>query len=141
MKQIFLSAFIFFSSLLFCQNTTGFNLQKNNSQQGYVLFAPLHSTTTYLIDKCGRQVHNWKSAYKPGQSVYLLPNEDLLRTAKDTTNVLKAGAELNDLTGTINLSGTIHFPTQQNVSTTIFVRFRTATFLYWFGKKNRSKTH
>ncbi|RZJ32915.1 MAG: hypothetical protein EOO51_15340, partial [Flavobacterium sp.] len=33
---------------------------------GYVLFAPLMSTTTYLIDKCGRQVKTWNSAYKPG---------------------------------------------------------------------------
>jgi hypothetical protein len=51
---------------------------------GYILFAPLHSRTTYLIDRCGREVHSWKSKYKPAQSVYLLPDGNLLRSCNDS---------------------------------------------------------
>src|SRR5687767_2842812 len=53
---------------------------------GYVLFAPTPSTTTYLIDKCGRIAHTWLNTHQPGQSVYLLPDGTLLRTAQDTAN-------------------------------------------------------
>ena len=48
--------------------------------EGYVLFAPLPSFNTYLIDKCGREVHQWNSAYRPGDAVYLLDDGTLLRT-------------------------------------------------------------
>lgn len=58
------------------------------STEGYVLFAPLHSKITYLIDKCGKLVHSWTSDYTPSQSVYLLPNGNLLRSGNDTTNYL-----------------------------------------------------
>jgi hypothetical protein len=52
---------------------------------GYILFSPLGSKTTYLIDKCGRQVHSWQSTYRPGLSVYLLPDGSILRTGQTTT--------------------------------------------------------
>lgn len=45
---------------------------------GYTLFAPKHHTLIYLIDNQGRAVHQWKSQYEPGQSVYLLENGHLL---------------------------------------------------------------
>jgi hypothetical protein len=50
---------------------------------GYVLFSPLLSTATYLIDKQGRVVHAWDSDFAPGASVYLLDNGHLLRPARD----------------------------------------------------------
>ncbi|MCP4135589.1 MAG: arylsulfotransferase [bacterium] len=49
--------------------------------EGYTLFAPMNSTTTYLIDINGTVVHSWESNYRPGLSVYLLENGNLLRTA------------------------------------------------------------
>ncbi len=45
---------------------------------GYTLFAPKHHTLIYLMDNDGRAVHQWKSQYEPGQSVYLLENGHLL---------------------------------------------------------------
>lgn len=89
-NRLFL-AFTFYAILSFSQNRTGFVEQTTGSMQGYVLFAPLHSKITYLIDKCGKQVHSWKSAYHPGQSVYLLANGDLLRTANDSNKTFKGG--------------------------------------------------
>jgi len=48
---------------------------------GYTLFAPLFSKTTYLIDMQGRVVHTWECEFPPGLSAYLLENGHLLRTA------------------------------------------------------------
>ena len=48
--------------------------------EGYTLFTPLHSTTTYLVNLKGDVVHTWASDAPPGQSVYLLENGNLLRT-------------------------------------------------------------
>ncbi len=45
----------------------------------YTLFSPMQSTETYLIDKQGTTVHTWSSSYRPGLSVYLLDNGELLR--------------------------------------------------------------
>lgn len=49
---------------------------------GYVLLAPLLSTTTYLVDRAGKVVKTWESAYPPGVSAHLLDNGNLLRTAR-----------------------------------------------------------
>jgi len=46
---------------------------------GYALFSPNMSKTTYLIDMEGQIVHEWKSDYTPGRYATLLPNGNLLR--------------------------------------------------------------
>lgn len=45
---------------------------------GYVLFSPLQSPTTFLIDTAGTTVHRWESPHPP-LSVYLLEDGTLLR--------------------------------------------------------------
>jgi hypothetical protein len=57
------------------------------NEDGYILFTPLSSDTTFLINKCGQRIHEWYSQYTPGLSVYLLPNGHLLKTGTydDTT--------------------------------------------------------
>lgn len=62
-----------------------------STDDGYVLFAPVPATTTYLLDKCGRQVHSWPSQYRPGQSVYLLPDGRLLRPGSTNNATFAAG--------------------------------------------------
>jgi len=59
--------------------TIGLFLNTPKACPGYTLFAPKHNTVTYLMDNEGRVVHQWKSAYEPGQSAYLLPNGHLVR--------------------------------------------------------------
>jgi len=54
-----------------------------SNEDGYVLFAPSASTTTYLIDKCGRSVHTWPSNYLSGFTVYLLDDGSILRAGVD----------------------------------------------------------
>ncbi|HUL79875.1 MAG TPA: aryl-sulfate sulfotransferase [Vicinamibacteria bacterium] len=45
----------------------------------YVLFAPVRSNDTYLMDLQGQLVHRWASDSTPACSVYLLENGELLR--------------------------------------------------------------
>jgi formylglycine-generating enzyme required for sulfatase activity/phosphatidylethanolamine-binding protein (PEBP) family uncharacterized protein len=60
---------------------------------GYTLFAPKHNTVTYLMDNEGRVVHQWKSAYEPGQSAYLKPNGNLLHTCFTKSRAFTGGGE------------------------------------------------
>ncbi len=79
--------FITISILLSCcyilqaQQTVGLFFNTPASFDGYTLFAPLSSSTTYLIDNCGYKVHSWEGESQPAASVYLLENGNLLRTA------------------------------------------------------------
>jgi len=59
--------------------TVGLFLNTPKAFTGYTLMAPKHNTVTYLLDNQGRVVHQWTSAYEPGQSAYLLPNGHLVR--------------------------------------------------------------
>lgn len=60
---------------------TGLILKTDAAFEGYTLFSPITSTSTFLIDIEGRVVKTWESDYEPGQAVYLLENGHLLRTA------------------------------------------------------------
>ena len=55
---------------------------RTGSCNGYTLFGPSQSTTTYLIDNSGAVIHTWPSGYKPGEAVYLLEEGNILRTIK-----------------------------------------------------------
>jgi len=62
---------------------TGLLVNRAGAYPGYTLYAPLNSTTTYLIDLAGTVVHAWSSSYTPGQAVYLLDDGSLLRGARE----------------------------------------------------------
>jgi len=49
---------------------------------GHILFAPLWSTTTYLIDNNGTENHTWPSSFLPGVAVWWLGNGTILRTIR-----------------------------------------------------------
>jgi len=59
---------------------TGTIVNHEDACAGFTLLFPIGSTTTYLIDMEGRVANRWESAYRPGQSAYLLENGHLLRT-------------------------------------------------------------
>lgn len=85
-------AFTITSNTVAQQHTVGL-LEYNQElqQEGYVLFAPLFNTTTYLIDKCGQKVHEWASTYRPGLSAYILPDGSLLRSGNGNNPVFMLG--------------------------------------------------
>lgn len=89
-----LLSFVLLPWALWGQRSVGLLTQESGVSQGFTLFHPIRSTTTYLVDNCGREVHRWESEYTPGNSVYLLEDGRLLRTAKtalDANPVFVAG--------------------------------------------------
>jgi len=50
---------------------------------GYVLFSPLASNKTYLVDNAGRVVHQWQTLTSPGGDQVLLEDGSLLRLGRD----------------------------------------------------------
>lgn len=61
------------------QRTVGLMRNAASAMNGYVLLPPVNDSITYLIDNCGRIVHKWVTAGKPGLSAYLLNDGALLR--------------------------------------------------------------
>lgn len=80
---------------IFAQNhperTVGLIAKDSLAFEGYTLFTPISNTTTYLIDNDGLLVHSWESGYRPGQSVYLLEDGNLIRTANVNNSTFRAG--------------------------------------------------
>lgn len=93
-KYIFLFLLIWNLQLSTAQVTQTVGLFQNleTSFNGYTLFTPANSKTTYLIDNCGDLVHSWQSQYNPGLSDYLLENGNLLRSAKIPSNFNAGGS-------------------------------------------------
>lgn len=74
------------------QQTVGLFLNSPSSFNGYTLFAPTTSKSTYLIDNCGELVNSWESAYPPGMSAYLLEDGSLVRSARIPSNFSVGGS-------------------------------------------------
>ena len=81
MKRITYLIFFLLANLSFSQNTVGTISVKNEVMEGYTLFNSYNFT--YLINNCGQVINKWTSAFPPGNSAYLLPNGNLLRTGAD----------------------------------------------------------
>jgi len=91
MIKILVSLFLIIGSQLNSQQTIGLFYNTPQSYDGYTLFAPAASDTTYLIDNCGERVHTWVTNTTPGNTVYLLENGMLLRTGKAFNSKFNAG--------------------------------------------------
>ena len=61
----------------------GLILNSEKSTPGYILFEPTSSTFTYLMDKEGNIVHEWKTDLNSMLS-YLLPSGNLMRLERST---------------------------------------------------------
>ncbi len=57
----------------------GLTMSTPQAAPGYVVFNPLLSLTTYMVDLEGNVVHSWDSEYQSGGGAYLLDNGHLLR--------------------------------------------------------------
>ena len=60
---------------------------------GYVLFAPLNSVTSYLVDINGQIVHTWDSTMIPSAWFYPLKNGDFLRGGHEVDTAFTAAAQ------------------------------------------------
>ncbi len=61
------------------------------SEESQILFAPMYSTTTYLINKNGNVNHTWSSNYAPGEAAYMLEDNTILRAIKIAPSGAGAG--------------------------------------------------
>jgi hypothetical protein len=70
-----------YSNIFAQTQTVGlFTYLTGSYDDGYVLFPPYTGCdTTYLINRCGKLIHKWPSAYTPGADAYLLPDGSILR--------------------------------------------------------------
>lgn len=85
--KLLIPAILLLSTNLAGQQTVGLFLNDAQAFDGYTLMSPNRSNNSYLIDNCGRVVHEWLCSEKPRVSGYLLPNGNLLRTVKiDSTD-------------------------------------------------------
>ncbi len=83
MKKIILYLLLLvMSHEMHSQQTLGLFYNTPQSYDGYTLFSPGASDSTYLIDNCGERVHTWGAKVSPGNTAYLLDNGILLRTGK-----------------------------------------------------------
>lgn len=80
---------MFLTPLASAQPTLGLLQQTDEALPGYTLFS--NNQATYLIDNCGLIVQQWTSDYRPGRSLYLLPDGQLLRTAEQDGAFLISG--------------------------------------------------
>lgn len=87
--------------------TVGLIEQQPGNQPGTVLFAPIANTTTYLIDKCGNELHEWPSTYQPGLSVYLLEDGTLLRAGNTHNTAFSTGGGAGGSIEKIDWNGTV----------------------------------
>jgi len=65
---------------------------QNGAFDGYTLFNPTNSRTTYLLDMSKRTVHTWQHSQSGGYSVYLLPDGCLIRPASAPNAVIRGAA-------------------------------------------------
>ncbi|XOV93585.1 MAG: aryl-sulfate sulfotransferase [Bacteroidota bacterium] len=61
----------------------GLTLTSSKATPGYVLFNPLSSAITYLVNLDGQVVHTWESEYGPSGWLYLRENGNLARGGRD----------------------------------------------------------
>ena len=92
LKIAFLLALWMTLSTAQTQQTVGVFINEPEAFTGYTLFSPSSAHNTYLIDNCGRQIHQWPGSHTPGQSVYLLTDGSITRTARITSAFLGGGS-------------------------------------------------
>jgi hypothetical protein len=80
-------------STLRAQNTIGLIEYDSTNVDGYVLYTPMSSHNTYLIDKCGKLVNKWTSLYLPGLSCYLLKDGSMIRAGNLNNQTFPSGGK------------------------------------------------
>ncbi len=86
MKGKILTLFFLALYTLTCaqERTLGGMLHSEQAFDGYTIFSPTGSTSTFLVNNCGEKVHEWPSTKRPGNSVYLQNDGSIYRAGQDT---------------------------------------------------------
>jgi hypothetical protein len=119
----FLLLFIIFIPLPFFYSCNGNN---GNNIKTFVLFTPLFSTSTYLVNETNTVVQEWTSEYEAGQSAYLLEDGSILRAGKtnDSDNFfVKTINDLPNLVLGFNVGGIVERISADNANEWRFTLF------------------
>jgi len=87
MKKLLLLVLLSTAMMAAAQPTVGLLEYNIQNTEGYVLFSPMQTHKTFLINKCGEKINEWNSGVHPGLACYLLPDGNMLRAGIDSTNV------------------------------------------------------
>ncbi|MEM6698455.1 MAG: aryl-sulfate sulfotransferase, partial [Bacteroidota bacterium] len=88
-RPFFIVLFINWVLLLTAQNSVGLlSHLSSESYNGYNLVFPHNQSNVHLLDNCGEIVHIWEdnSDFRPGNSVYLLENGNLVKCKRARTS-------------------------------------------------------
>jgi hypothetical protein len=92
MKRL-LSLFICFFTITLHAQTVGWFYGYPGNADGYILFSPSNSPKTFLLDKCGKKIHEWVSFYDAGLAVYLQEDGSLLRCGNTNNSQFQGGGQ------------------------------------------------
>jgi hypothetical protein len=86
-RLIIVAIVLMVCTMSFTQISTPRNIPRNIPRSsslltGQILFSPMVSSVTYLIDRNGNITHTWPSGYFPGEAVYWLNDGTILRTIR-----------------------------------------------------------
>ncbi len=95
--------------------TMGLIQQSEFSYNGYTLLFPSASRSVFLIDNCGKLVHQWNTNYSPGLSTYLMENGDIIRTERISSPFPGGGS--GGRIERINWDGDVQWATNFSTST------------------------
>ncbi len=81
----------------------------SQAYEGYTLYSPLQSNTTYLINMNGQVVHQWDCASSPASTAHLLENGSIMRPRRISSPTMTGGAvggilEIIDWSGNVTWS-------------------------------------
>jgi len=88
--------YLIFFATLFClsaingQQTVGLFYNSTDSFDGFTLF-PTSSNGVFLIDNCGKLIHQWEVSAEGYGPALLLPNGDLLKSIRNPVTNFAAG--------------------------------------------------
>jgi hypothetical protein len=100
------------------QHTIGLVEYDSTNADGYVLFSPMLSRNTYLIDKCGKEINRWQSNYTPGASCYLLEDGSMIR-AGNLRNPFFSGGGVSGILEHFNWDGSLRWSYRISSSTMV----------------------
>lgn len=79
-KKLLFKTFLFFLGISFAQNTLGTISITDEAYNAYTLISV--GKKAFLLDNCGQVINEWNSQYRPGNSVYLMPNGNIVRAGR-----------------------------------------------------------
>ncbi len=96
-------SFLFLASNLLCQNTVGvLHYESQEISKGYNLIYPNNQGSVFLLDNCGRILHEWEDSGRPGTMAELLPDGSLLR-ASFNSEIISSGFGSGGVGGIIDI--------------------------------------